>query len=403
MNWTSSADIRTQLERLWQRGELLRAAVDENALSWPLRLTLKTPTAADLSNRFEALRGWVNDISTLRHVRIEWYVHNHRVQGKQRLPRALWLDTLDDALRVIGRTRVPEQFQALWQQTASEQPVLLPWLYKYPFKALELTEHWSRLLAVVAWMQTNPRPGIYLRQVDAPGIDSKFIESQRSTLSQWLDLALPADAIDFSASGISQFARRYGFLDKPVRIRFRLLDTQLPNLPGCSGFSDISLDADSFAVLQLPVQHVFITENEVNFLAFPPLPNAIVIFGAGYGFEALARAAWLHQCPLHYWGDIDTHGFAILDNLRAHFAHTQSLLMDSQTLMAHPAQWGEEPPDKRCERPLSRLTCEEAQLFEDLRLNRIRPRLRLEQERISYRWLCAALAALDNIPKPLPA
>jgi len=393
MNWSTSADIRAQLERLWQRGDLLRAAVDENALSWPLRLTLKTPSASDLSNRFEALRGWVNDISTLRYVRIEWYVHNHRVQGKQRLPRALWLDTLDDALRVIGRTRVPEQFQALWQQTASEQPALLPWLYKYPFKALELTEHWPLLLAVVAWMQTHPRPGIYLRQVDTPGIDSKFIESQRSTLSGWLDLALPADAIDFTASGISQFARRYGFLDKPVRIRLRLLDSQLPNLPGCSGFSDITLDASSFAALQLPVQRVFITENEVNFLAFPPVPKSIVIFGAGYGFEALARATWLHHCQLRYWGDLDTHGFAILDSFRAHFAHAQSLLMDSQTLMAHQAQWGKEPPDKRCERPLSRLTDEESRLFEDLRLNRIRPRLRLEQERIGYGWLCKELTS----------
>jgi len=397
MTWSSSADIRAQLERLWQRGELLRAAVDKSTLSWPLRLSLKTPSASDLSNHFEAVRGWLNDISALRHVRIEWYVHNHRVQGKQRLPRALWLDTLDDALRVIGRTRVPEQFQALWQQTASEQAALLPWLYKYPFKALELAEHWPRLLTVVAWIQANPRPGIYLRQVDAPGIDSKFIESQRSTLSQWLDLALPSEAIDFSVNGAKQFARRYGFLDKPVRIRLRLLDSQLPNLPGCSGFSDITLDADSFAALKLPVHRVFITENEVNFLAFPPVPKSIVIFGAGYGFEALAQAKWLHHCALHYWGDLDTHGFAILNNFRKHFPHAHSLLMNRQTLMAHQAQWGEEPQDKRCERPLSRLiTCEEAQLFEDLRLGNIKPRLRLEQERIGYGWLCTALAALDN-------
>jgi len=397
MNWSTSADIRTQLERLWQRGELLRATVDSSTLNWPLRLTLKAPKAADLNNHFEAVRDWVGDIKALPHVRIEWRETNHRVQGKQRLPCALWIETLDDALALIGKTREARLFQALWQQTASEQPALLPWLYKYPFKALELTEHWPRLLAVVAWMQAHPRPGIYLRQVDAPGIDSKFIESQRSTLIQWLDLALPSEAIDFTASGVSQFARRYGLLDKPLRIRLRLLDDQLPNLPGCTGFSDITLDADSFAALQLPVQRVFITENEVNFLAFPPVPKSIVIFGAGYGFEALARATWLHHCPLHYWGDLDTHGFAILDNFRTHFPHAHSLLMNRQTLMAHQSQWGKEPPDKRCERPLSRLTDEESSLFEDLRLNRIHPRLRLEQERLSYHCLCKALDKLDNI------
>jgi len=121
------------------------------------------------------------------------------------------------------------------------------------------------------------------------------------------------------------------------------------------------------------------------------MPKSIIIFGAGYGFEALALATWLHHCQLHYWGDLDTHGFAILDSFRAYFPHAQSLLMNRQTLMAHQSQWGKEPADKRCDRPLSRLTDEESRLFEDPRLNRIRPRLRLEQERIGYPWLCAAL------------
>src|SRR3546814_14783359 len=111
---------------------------------------------------------------------------------------------------------------------------------------------WSRLFSVLAWMQAHPRPGIYLRQVDAPGVDSKFIEAHRSTLAQWLDLALPADAIDHDATRAAEFARRYGFRDKPVRIRLRLLDPLLPNLPGCTGFSDIALDADSFPALPLP-------------------------------------------------------------------------------------------------------------------------------------------------------
>jgi len=398
MSWSSSADIRASLERLWQRGELLRARVDNHHLNWPLRLPLKTPTAADLSQQFEAVRGWVKAISALPQVRIEWREVNHRVQGKQRLPAALWLDDLENALAFIGKNRAAQQFHALWQQTTEAQPTLLPWLRQYPLKALELTQDWPRLLAVVSWMQAHPRPGIYLRQVDAPGIDSKCIEAHRGTLSQWLDVALPSEAIDFSATGAKQFAKRYGFLDKPLRIRLRLLDRGLPNLPGCSGFSDIQLDAMSFAALKLSLKRVFITENEVNFLTFPPVPKAIVIFGAGYGWEALAQAHWLHPCALHYWGDMDTHGFAILDNLRKHFPHARSLLMDRQTLLAHQAQWGEEAPDKRCDRPLSRLTAEELALYEDLRLNRIAPNLRLEQEHIGYHFLCEALALLSNNP-----
>ena len=211
-------------------------------------------------------------------------------------------------------------------------------------------------------------------------MDSKFIEAHRGTLAQWLDLALPTDAIDYAATGMAGFARRYGFRDKPVRIRLRWLDPQLPQLPGCTGLTDITLDEDSFATLALPAQRVFITENEVNFLAFPPISGAIVVFGAGYGWGALARADWLH-------------GFSILDSLRKHFPLAASFLMDRANLLAHAPQWGEEPLDKRHTLPLSRLVDEEAALYDDLRADRIRPQLRLEQERIGYRWLCAALVA----------
>ena len=40
-------------------------------------------------------------------------------------------------------------------------------------------------------------------------------------LGELLDLILPPDAIDTTATGNNQFNRRYGFLDKPERIRLR--------------------------------------------------------------------------------------------------------------------------------------------------------------------------------------
>ena len=204
-------------------------------------------------------------------------------------------------------------------------------------------------------------------------------------LSELLDLVLPPDFVDSAANGVGQFARRFGFLDKPVRIRFRLLDPALPSLPGCKGLPDLTVDAASFADLMLPVERVFITENETNFLAFPAVAHAIVVFGAGYGWEALARAAWLHRCRLYYWGDIDTHGFAILDRLRSHFPEVASLLMDRDTLLAHRPHWGEEPAP--AVQDLSRLTAQEAELFDALRFDRLQPRLRLEQERVGFRWM----------------
>jgi hypothetical protein len=168
---------------------------------------------------------------------------------------------------------------------------------------------------------------------------------------------------------------------------------------------DITLTQADFARLALPVKKVFFTENEVNFLAFPPMVDSLLIFGAGYGFEALQGAHWLHGCRLYYWGDIDTHGFAILDQLRAQLPQVQSLLMDRATLMAHQSQWGEEPQPVL--RELPRLTASEAQLFDDLRAQRLRAGspgaetagagVRLEQERIGYAWLKTALSELPAV------
>ena len=108
-----------------------------------------------------------------------------------------------------------------------------------------------------------------------------------------------------------------------------------------------------------------------------------MVFGAGYGFEAIARAAWLQQCGLHYWGDIDTHGFAILDQLRARFPHAQSFLLDHDTLLEHQAQWTLEP--QPTQRDLPRLNEAEQRVYDDLRWRRLRDEpLRLEQERINF-------------------
>ena len=388
MTWSTPAGLRAQVQRLWDRGELLRASVGET-IAWPMRLSLKTPASADLSNRFEAVRDWVGTVADTPRVRFDWREWAHPVQGRQRLPATAWVDSLADALAIVGKTRAAECYRALWQQTAAAQPALLPWLTRRPLQALDLADRWQRLLAVVAWLQAHPRPGVYLRQVDAPGVDSKLIEMHRGVLAQWLDLALPPEAIDATVTGVAQFARRYGFLEKPVCIRFRLLDPGLPGLPGCRGLPDITLDAASFASLALPLERVFVTENETNFLAFPAVARSMVVFGAGYGWESLARAAWLHRCRLHYWGDIDTHGFAILDQLRGHFPHVASLLMDRETLFAHRTHWGEEPEPARHD--LARLTTEEAALYDALRFDRIQTRLRLEQERVGYGYLVDGL------------
>lgn len=390
MTWTGSKDLKAQLARLWERAELLRDAVTGHT-RFPLRLTLKTPSSADITDRFDMVRAWATELATAAPLRLEWQEVRHRVQGSQRLPASAWIDTVEDALTWLGKRREWDRFAAQVSATRQTHPALLPWLEKRPLQALGLAADWSRLLAVVGWLIEHPRPDIYLRQVDLPGVHTKFIEAHRGVLTELFDLALPSTAVDATKAGVSQFAGRYGFLDKPIRIRFRVLDAGMTLAPGLV-CPDITLDAESFRRLRIDVKRVFITENETNFLAFPQVSEAIVIFGAGYGWEALGRSRWLNHCALHYWGDIDTHGFAILDQLRGRFDHVDSFLMDRATLDAHTGVWGVE--DKQQRMNLHRLTSEERALYDDLRDNRIRKGLRLEQEHVGFRWLTDGLQDL---------
>ncbi|MDN5863449.1 MAG: DUF2220 domain-containing protein, partial [Salinisphaera sp.] len=118
----------------------------------------------------------------------------------------------------------------------------------------------------------------------------------------------------------------------------------------------------------------------------------LVIFGLGYGLDRLADIEWLHGTEIHYWGDIDSHGFAMLHRLRTMFPQARSLLMDRATLQAHRHLWGQEPGHSRFEGSLSTLNDAEQALFDDLKENRLAQRLRLEQERIAYGWVQQALA-----------
>jgi hypothetical protein len=390
--WTTVADLRAQVLRRWDKGELLAELAAPGEL-FPLRLSLRGPTSSELSERFDEVRAWAAGLQRAGDAgcRLVMREVRHRVIGQNSLPDEAWVDALDDALRLIGKARESRVFQTVLEAT-QRQPSLLPWLRRQPLRALALAEAWPQLLGIVAWLQAHPCPGIYLRQVDLPGIHSKLIEAQRGVLAELLDLALPAQSIDATASGASQFARRYGFRDKPQRVRLRFLDPEHPAwVPGTD--ADYTVSRDAFARLAPNVRRVFITENEINFLALPPAAGSLVVFGAGYGFDALAQAAWLQQRDVHYWGDIDTHGFAILDQLRAHVPRARSFLMDHDTLLAHQAQWTLEP--QPTQRDLPRLNEAERRLYDDLRWCRLRGEpLRLEQERIAFGLVERAVAGV---------
>lgn len=394
--WSDKKTLLTQLQRLWDKGLLLQELMQESPL-FPKRLIFKSPNSKALSNEFESVRHWINDIQKLNGFRIVYKTVKHRVIGENSLPYEAWIDDLETAIQLLNRQNERDTFSQLLAQTRKRAPQLIDWIEQYPLKALSLADVWDKLLDFVLWRQQHSDPGIYLRQVSLPEIDTKFIENHRSILMALLNQSLSEGQINHHFNGARQFEQRFGFLKKPEGIRFRFFESDLAKmlitLQGSD--MDITLTAHDFSLLHHQqafidnIQRVFITENEINFLTFPAQKNSLIIFGSGYGFDALAHAQWLSQKEIIYWGDIDTHGFAILDQLRSKFPHVKSLLMDENTLIVHQASWGVESKPER--RELSRLLPNEQHLYQALLSNKYQPNLRLEQERVDFEYLINAL------------
>jgi hypothetical protein len=128
---------------------------------------------------------------------------------------------------------------------------------------------------------------------------------------------------------------------------------------------------------------VFIVENLQTGLAMSDMPGAVVFMRLGYNVDVLARLPWLARARCMYWGDLDTHGFAILHRARSYIPELQSVLMDEETLLRHKALWVDEAAQHSAAE-LTLLTKEEQQLYRDLKQQRWGQNVRLEQERIDW-------------------
>lgn len=186
-----------------------------------------------------------------------------------------------------------------------------------------------------------------------------------------------------------RFECRYGLRFEEARIRLRWLD---PAHTLVGRIADATVPLPELIAYAPPCRRVFVTENKINFLTLPAREVSLAILGAGYAIGQLAAVPSLADVPLHYWGDIDTHGFGILNRLRSHWPHAHSFLMDRETLQAHGALGSEEPPERRSLHDLDALKAEEDSLYDDLRHDRLGERVRLEQERIDYERVRIATA-----------
>ena len=375
--------LKQRALKIWQRGDLHRAWLQKTSY-FPLDIPLKNIPAKVLLTDFSEVQDAIEQLrqdSQKQGYVITDKVITHRQLGEQSIPSVISFATETIFLNYLSQSAALEQFKTLTRQSLQQEPLFEAWIIRSPFKLMKYADVWSQLLNVCLYFKDNPQPNRYIRQLDIKGVDSKFIEQHKGILNALLAQTLDETSYNDTVSGLSNhgFERRYGLrYDLPL-IRLRILDADL----AINGLTDLTLTVNEFKRLSIAAKTVFIAENKINGLAFPDYPNAIVIFGLGYAVNLLADAHCLQDKSLYYWGDIDTHGFAILSRLRHYYPQVKSLLMDQHTLEQFSDLTVFELLEKSEQKPLSHLNHDENTLYQILQKSLVR----LEQERIAFCYL----------------
>lgn len=305
---------------------------------------------------------------------ISWQTVKHKVLGKQDFPKEIAFDTEADLLKFVRKEAEVQQFRKDIGSILTAFPTLTDWVKKHPLKVVENSHQWPDLLKVLTYFSRNPRPNLYIRELPIE-VHTKFVEQNKGILGELLDILIA----DYVEVGEKRFEAHFNLKYDEGLIRIRFLDDALSRCYG-AGLKDISLPVSDFCVLNWEVRSVFITENKVNFLTFPPVKNAIIIWGHGYGVANLKDIAFLQHAQLYYWGDLDAQGFEILSQFRKYFPQTQSVLMDSETFNLFFEN------DKGTESKVAvdlNLNRAEQMLYQKIRSNN----WRLEQEKIPQKYV----------------
>jgi len=382
------AQLRAKAEAAYRnrrRGWIIDpAAAAGDTLTVALHPPTEKQVAADPDRVVAWLRGWQHaELGSA--TTAEWAERRWRSYGTQQVPVRVIMRGADEIARWAGkaqtwrrigvrRTRIAQLAAEIAEPTRDTD---------LPIRLAATATRWSELseadfeilLASLRWLCDHPGSGVFIRQLPIPGVDTKWVGGHRRLLEELL-------------------AGLRGDPDLGVRTVPRSCDLALSDpalLPALPRIFAAPLE--SLAALPIAPTRVLILENKEGLYALPTMPGVVAVHGSGYAAHELAAVAWIAQSDCVYWGDLDTHGFAILDRLRSHLPQVRSVLMDIGTA----TDWAElavaEPRQTSADR-LPRLSADEQSAFDFVRDRH----LRLEQERIPWPVVLTALAAAGIAP-----
>ena len=297
-----------------------------------------------------------------------------------RLPRELTVDSTESLIRAlqpngvtpaVWRTalarllRFCETFALTSEESRKSAAAALRSL-KLLFPSDTSDREFEAVLRTLSWLLRHPNAGLFPRALPVEGVDSKWLERRRAALARLWNTETGENG------SAADFLEHAGLLRLP---QFVLVKNAAAWVGEEAAEEVVKLPVETLAKKAPESPVVLIIENEQTALSldFRDVP---IFLALGYGVTLLESLPWMKEKRILYFGDLDTHGLAILAECRRLFPQTESVLMDLPTFERWRAFAVTEP--KGAEPSPEHLTPEERALADVLSAGR----LRLEQERI---------------------
>lgn len=353
---------------------------------WPIAISIKGPEAHEMLESFPKVCEWIDAWHEWGPAsEVEWIQRRSKHGGSQLIPLRLILSEPERIAAIIGKSdewiKSVSILDILCTRWASARHAIIDQIDQL---VLLDRDDLERFIHTVEWLVTHQNSGLLIRQIPVRGIDTKWLEKRKS-------LVYTQVAALREITGTGSIIKDLGLYILPERIRVIILDPDIRMKMG--GIRDLTIPITEATTLNLPLKNAIIVENLQTAISLPDLPLTVAIAHLGYHVDILGRLPWLLSLRCFYWGDIDTHGLAILSRARKYIPTIESVMMDESTLRIFQDLWAVEKVQSTVTYP-EELTEAERCLFDKLKNNQWGTGVRLEQERISMEFASKQLSSI---------
>lgn len=324
--------------------------------------------------RAEKSKGWS----------IKWEDWNSKKLGKQKWPSSISIETEDDYLYLIKKGEEVSQFKRQLEELIRWKKEIRSFLLVRTNAVLEYQSIWNDICNVVDYLIQNDVEGYYIRSLPLP-VHTKFIENNKafiySLLKHFSPERYPEETIRFETA--------LGLKEKQHVYTMRWLDDNLAT-KYMHGHEVFGLSTVGLRAVDWEVEELWLVENETNLFLLPNRKGALVLFSKGHAVTQLFNIPLLGRTKLVYWGDLDEHGFIMLNSFRKNYNHAKSIFMDQNTVEYHRSEMLTQP-EKYKIRSLEYLSIDENEAFQTL----LSINGRIEQEKLNQRFIFRKLLELS--------